>query len=131
MLGDGKVGHIDTRDVAEVAATVLTGDGHQGKIYPLTGPESLSMTEVAGALSSALGKEVRYVNVASDQVKAAILGMGAPEFVADALLELYMMISQGMADMVVGTFQEITGHDPRGFGEFAHDFASSFEGTSS
>ena len=129
MLGDGKVGHIDTRDVAEVAATVLTGEGHDGNIYPLTGPESLSMTEVAGRLSAALGKEVKYVNVAPDQVKAAIIGMGAPAFMADGLLELYMMISQGMADMVVGTFKAITGHNPRGFGEFAHDFASAFEGT--
>ena len=130
MLGDGKVGHIDTRDVAEVAATILTGEGHEGKIYPLTGPESLSMTEVAARLSAALGREVKYVNVAPDQVKAAIIGMGAPEFMADGLVELYMMISQGMADMLVGTFKEITGHDPRGFGQFAHDFASAFEGAS-
>ena len=130
MLGDGKVGHIDTRDVAEVAAVVLTGEGHEGKVYPLTGPESLSMTEVAARLSAALGKEVKYVNVAPDQVKAAIMGMGAPEFMADGLVELYMMISQGMADMVVGTFKDITGHDPRGFGQFANDFASAFEGTS-
>ncbi len=129
MLGDGKVGHIDTRDVAEVAAAVLTGEGHEGKVYPLTGPESLSMTEVAARLSAALGKEVKYVNVAPDQVRAAIIGMGAPEFMADGLVELYMMISQGMVDMVAGTFKEITGHDPRGFGQFAHDFASAFEGT--
>jgi len=56
--------------------------------------------------------------------------MGAPEFMADGLVELYMMISQGMADMVVETFKDITGHEPRGFGQFAHDFASAFEGTS-
>ncbi len=103
----------------------------EGKIYPLTGPESLAMTEVATRLSTALGKEVEYVNVAPDQIKAVIIGMGAPEFMADGLVELYMMISEGMADMVVGTFKEITGHDRRDFGQFAQDFASAFDGTSS
>jgi uncharacterized protein YbjT (DUF2867 family) len=78
ILGDGKVGHIDTRDVAEVAATVLTSEGHQGKIYPISGPESLSMTEVAGRLSSAIGREIRYVNVTPADVKTAILGMTPP-----------------------------------------------------
>ncbi len=54
-MGDGKVGHIDTRDIAVVAVTVLTSEGHEGQIYPLTGPESLSMAEVAARLSTAPG----------------------------------------------------------------------------
>ena len=126
MFGDGKVGHIDTRDIAEFAATILTSEGHEGKIYPLTGPESLSMSEVAERLSSALGKDVKYVNVTPDQVKASIAGMGAPEFLADALVELYTMISQGMADMVTDVFEEITGHEPQSFDQFARDFAPAF-----
>ena len=46
-MGDGKVGVIDTRDIGNVAATVLTSAGHEGKTYPLTGPEALSMGKLA------------------------------------------------------------------------------------
>lgn len=129
ILGDGKVGHIDTRDVAEVAATVLTSEGHEGKIYPLTGPESLSMTEVAGRLSAALGKEVKYVDVPSADVKGAIVGMGAPELLADALVQLYTMISEGKADMLSPATSEILGREPRSFNQFAQDFGPMFKGT--
>ncbi len=129
ILGDGKVGHIDARDVAEVAATVLTSEGHQGKIYPLSGPESLSMTEVAGRLSAAIGREIRYVNVTPADVKTAILGMGAPELTADIMVQLYTMISEGKADMVSPAASEILGREPRSFDQFAQDFAPMFKGT--
>ena len=126
MVGDGKVGHIDARDVSEIAATVLTSGGHEGKIYPLTGSESLSMSEVAARLSSVLDKEVKYVDIAPEQVKAAITGMGAPEFLADGLLELYAMISEGNVDMVTPMAKEILGREPRSLDQFAKDFAAAF-----
>ena len=46
-MEQAKIASIDVSDIAEVAAIVLTGHGHEGKIYPLTGPEALSMAEVA------------------------------------------------------------------------------------
>lgn len=128
MLGGGKVGHIDARDVSEVAAAVLTSEGHEGKIYPLTGSESLSMTEVVARLSSVLNKEVRYVDVTPEQVKAAITGMGAPEFMADGLVELDAMISEGKADMVTPMVNAILGREPRSLDQFAKDFATELQG---
>jgi len=46
MTGETPISYIDTRDVAAVAAQVLTSPGHQGKAYTLTGPEALSGDEV-------------------------------------------------------------------------------------
>src|SRR5947209_1295162 len=63
-MEDAKIASID---VAEVAATMLTSAGHEGKIYPLTGPEALSMAEVSERLSATTGKSIRYVNVSSDE----------------------------------------------------------------
>src|ERR1700690_3085658 len=62
-MGDARIASVDVVDVARVAAEVLTSPGHEGKIYPLTGPESLSMSEVADRLSAAIGRPVRYVPV--------------------------------------------------------------------
>ena len=62
-MKNGKVGMIDARDVAEAVAIVLTSDGHEGKSYLLTGPNSISISDVAETLSkvqeSELGAERR------------------------------------------------------------------------
>ena len=55
-MEDAKIASIDVGDIAEVAATILTTAGHEGKIYPLTGPEALTMAEVAERLSAVTGK---------------------------------------------------------------------------
>ena len=62
-IKDGNIGMIDARDIVDVAVKVLTGNGHEGKTYTLTGPASISFHEVAAALSKAVGKQVTYVDV--------------------------------------------------------------------
>src|SRR5262249_58473963 len=59
--GDGKVPLVDTRDIAAVAAVVLTSSGHDGKKYVLTGPEALSYFDVARFLSETAGRRITYV----------------------------------------------------------------------
>ena len=124
--GEGKVGVIDTRDIGNVVATILTSDGHEGKTYPLTGPEALSMGELAGKLSAVLGKEVKYVNVSQEKAKADLMAMGMPDWMADGWVAIAMMISSGAANMVTPMVQEVTGKDPRSFDQFARDFADAF-----
>src|SRR5713101_1477477 len=84
-MEDAKIASIDVGDIAEVAAIVLTGLGHEGKIYPLTGPEALNMAEVAERLSAATEKTIRYVNVAPEEATRANLAAGMPPYTAEAL----------------------------------------------
>ena len=127
-MGDGKVGVIDTRDIADVAATVLTSDGHKGQSYVLTGPEALSMADVAVKLSAALSKEVKYANASQDDAKAGMVAMGMSDVIADAWVQLAQMVSMGGAEMVTPMVKEITGKEPRSFDQFARDFAHAFKG---
>ena len=46
-MEDARIASIDVGDIAGIAARVLTSPGHEGKIYPLTGPQALTMAEVA------------------------------------------------------------------------------------
>src|SRR6266487_6446329 len=89
-MEDARIASIDIGDIAEVAVSVLTNSSsHEGKIYPITGPEALSMAEVAEKLSTATGKRIRYVNVAPEEAKRAQLVAGVPPYTADALAELF------------------------------------------
>lgn len=125
-MKDGKLGMIDVRDIVDVAAKVLTEPGHEGKTYALTGPASISVYDMAAGLSKALGKEVRYVDVPLAASREAIVGMGLPEWFADALNEYFKAFSEGFGDFATNDVEEIAGHPPRSYQTFALDFAEAF-----
>jgi uncharacterized protein YbjT (DUF2867 family) len=127
-MEDAKIAMIDVGDIAEVAATILTEPGHEGKIYPLTGPEALSMAEVAEKLSAATGKSIQYVNVTPDEAKRAQLAAGMPAFIADALAELFAERRKGKESQVSPIIPTIFGRRATSFDEFAMRNAAIFRG---
>lgn len=50
-------------DVAAVAAVALTQDGHAGRAYPMTGPETLTRARKVALIGHALGRDVPYVEL--------------------------------------------------------------------
>ena len=127
-MEDARIASIDIGDIAEVAAAILTRSGHEGAIYPLTGPEALSMADVAEKLSTASGKTVRYVNVAPEQATSAQLAAGMPRFTADALAELFAERRKGKEAQVSPVVQRILGRPATSFDEFAARHAAVFRG---
>jgi len=130
-MENAKIASIDICDVAEVAATVLTSAGHEGKIYPLTGPEALSMVEVAQRLSVATGKTVHYVNVSPEEAMRANLAAGMPSYTAEALAELFGERRKGKESQVSPVIQRLFGWRPTSFEEFARRSAAIFRGEQS
>ena len=127
-MEDARIASIDAGDIAEVAAKALTEPGHEGKIYPLTGPQALSMAEVAEKLSAATGKPIRYVNVAPDDARAAQLAAGVPQYTADALAELFAERRKGRESQVWPVIEEILGRRATSFDDFAARNAAIFRG---
>jgi uncharacterized protein YbjT (DUF2867 family) len=124
---EGRIGTVDTRDVAAVAKVVLTEPGHTGKTYVLTGPESLSYADMAATLASVLGREVRYVDVPPDDYKQTLLGFGLPEPLAEDIRVLYgELFREGAGDFVTTHVQDVVGRPPRSFEEFVRDHAHAF-----
>ena len=127
-MEDARIASIDVRDIAEVAAKALTEPGHEGKIYPLTGPEALSMAEVAEKLSTATGKPIRYVNIAPEEARKAQLAAGVPPYTADALAELFAERRKGKESKVWPDIEDILGRRATTFDEFATRHAAIFRG---
>jgi uncharacterized protein YbjT (DUF2867 family) len=130
-MEDAKIASIDVGDIADIAAKVLTGAGHEGKTYPLTGPEALTMTEVATKLSAATGKTIRYVNVPPDAARQAQLAAGMPLYLADALFELFAERRNGKEAKVWPDAGILLGRPPTSFDEFARRNAAVFQGEAS
>jgi uncharacterized protein YbjT (DUF2867 family) len=125
---DGKLGMIDAWDIGEVAAKVLTEEGHEGAVYTLTGPAAISFYEVAEVLSEVLGKEVRYVDISLEDAKRAMLNMGLSEWRADVLIEYAKAHSEGYSDFTTEDVEQLTGHPATSYKEFATDFERVFRG---
>jgi uncharacterized protein YbjT (DUF2867 family) len=127
-MEDARIASIDVGDIAEIAAKVLTGSGHEGKVYPLTGPEALTMTEVAARLSAATGKTIRYVNVPPEDARKAQLAAGMPPYLADALFELFAERRNGKESKVWPDAATLLGRRPTSFDQFASRNAAMFRG---
>ena len=127
-MADARIASIDIGDIAEVAIAVLTTSGHEGKTYPLTGPESLTMAEVAEKLSAVVGKSIRYVDVPPEEAKAARLAAGIPPYLADGLDELFAERRNGKESKVWATIEEVFGWHPTSFDTFARRHAAIFRG---
>jgi uncharacterized protein YbjT (DUF2867 family) len=127
-MEEARIASIDVGDITEIAARVLTSSGHEGKTYPLTGPEALTMTEVAEKLSAATGKTIRYVNVPPDAARQAQLAAGMPPYLADALFELFAERRNGKEAKVWPDAQALLGRLPTSFDEFAGRNAAVFRG---
>jgi uncharacterized protein YbjT (DUF2867 family) len=110
--GDGRIPFIDTRDIAAVAAVALTGPGHDGQKYILTGPEALSYYDIARILSEVIGRPVEY----HDRFDEA----------RDRNTLAAHQRAGGKTAMVHDTVRRILGRDPRSFAEFARDHAGVF-----
>ncbi|MZQ83552.1 NAD(P)H-binding protein [Paenibacillus sp. 5J-6] len=106
--GSGKVGWALQQEYAEAAAAVLVGDGHENKIYELSG-ELLTQNELASALGEVLGKEV-LVQQVDDAAYADILkGVGVPDFVVPILSAIQQGIREGTLEVVSDDFEKLLG----------------------
>lgn len=125
--GDAAIPMIDTRDIAGVAATILTEDGHDGKIYTLTGPEAIPFGEAAAVLTDVLGREVGFVSETYDDAWRRLRRAGlAPWHIGAQLALAGYQRRGGGTGIVTDVVERITGRPPRSFRDFARDYASAF-----
>ncbi|HZD04004.1 MAG TPA: hypothetical protein VE173_03775, partial [Longimicrobiales bacterium] len=118
-----------TRDIAEVAAAVLTGEGHEGETYTLTGPEALSYGEATGILSRVLGRPLTYVAESVDEAWTRRRAAGQPVWLAAAQLAIAeYQRAGGPTERTTDTAERITGRRPRTLERFAQDHRAALRG---
>ena len=126
-FADGKTSLIAGADVGAVAAAVLASPAaHIGKVYDLTGPQSLSMTQYAQEFSGVLGRTIRYVNVPPQIWEAKLPEARLPEHLIAHLITMGQLNRDSRYDRMTDTFQKLVGRAPISAGEFVRRHAAVF-----
>lgn len=126
-IGDSKISIIDIRDIAAAAGEALTEEGHQGKIYDLTGPEALTHTTIAEKLSNAVGRQIQFIDISSETLLNILLSVEFPLWQAEGLVEDYAHYKLGEAAEIKDGVWQATGKSPHTFDDFALNYAPLFK----
>jgi uncharacterized protein YbjT (DUF2867 family) len=123
-FADVAVAMVDPYDLAAVAAAALLSDGHEGRIYVVSGPEALRPADRLGILGAALGRELRLEALSDDEARAQMSAQMPSEYV-DAFFDFYV---EGSLDesQVQPTVCEVLGREPRTFEQWAAAHADAF-----
>jgi uncharacterized protein YbjT (DUF2867 family) len=124
-MGNGTTGMADIRDIGAVCAEVLTGAGHVGKSYEITGPEVLTFHDVAEQFSEVLATKIEYVPMPMEQFRVRMTNVLEPWHL-NAVCELFREIAETGLDHTTDTFRQLTGRDPISLRQFIRDNVALF-----
>lgn len=109
--GDGGVAAVAQDDIADAAVAILLAPSqHDGRTYELTGPQALTLDEVARILSEHNGQPVTYIRETLKQAYDSRAGYGAPQWQVDAWVSTYTAIAAGELERVTADIPTLTGH---------------------
>lgn len=116
---------IDADDIADIVVAALTGNGHGGQIYEVTGPRLMTFAEAAAEIAEATGKPIDYVPVTVDDYVEALRREGVPEEFVRLLEMLTRHVLDGRNESVTDGVQRALGREPRDFRDYARAAAAS------
>lgn len=109
--GDGRAAVVAQDDIADAVVAVLRDPGaHAGRVYELTGPQALTLAEVAAVITTVTGRPVSYVRETIEEAYASRASYGAPDWQLDAWVSTYTAIADGSLATVTTAISELTGH---------------------
>jgi NAD(P)H dehydrogenase (quinone) len=139
--GEGRVAWVTRDDIADVAAAVLTGTGHEGHIYDVTGPEAITMAETAEKLSSALKRKITYQAQTAQEARATrttsrleafdaerrmLTGHGLDDYEVEVFVTHFLQIAAGDLADVSDTVPKLAGHPAQSLAEYLRQHPESY-----
>lgn len=110
--GSGKAAFTLRNDMAEVAAELLTTEGHAGKSYRIVAEEALSYADIAALLAAQTGKDVQHVSPTVDAYIQTLVGAGVPEGLASFFATFSKAIEVGEFDRTDSDIEQLIGRKP-------------------
>ncbi|ORM34157.1 NAD(P)H-binding protein [Williamsia sp. 1135] len=119
VLPVGAVGEpfLDADDIADAAVEALTGDGHDGRVYELTGPRLLTFAEATAEIGRELGRDIAFIQVGLDEYRAGMAEAGVPDEYAEMVIALFGTLFDGRNSRTASGVRELLGRDAVDFGD--------------
>ncbi|MEV4435804.1 NAD(P)H-binding protein [Streptomyces sp. NPDC049585] len=122
--GEGKEPFVDADDIADVAVAALTGEGHHGRTYELSGPEALTFGEAAARIGATTGREIHFVDLDDEAFLKSATEAGVPAEHAGILLGLQTAIRNGYDAHLSTGVRDALGREPRSFDAYVRAAAA-------
>ncbi len=130
---DGRIAHVTRQDCINCAIEVMATDGHDNRIYNITGPELNTMQDVARIVSETAGKPIEYVDVTDDDMYAHFDSLGIPRsaiddnvvegvpWCSDDMVSFERTIREGRFAVISDDVEKLTGNKPQSLRSFAEE----------
>jgi uncharacterized protein YbjT (DUF2867 family) len=115
-------------DIAAVAAVALLDDGHAGRAYNLTGPQSLTARERIMILSHAIGRHITFAPITHEQAVDRLIATGVSQADAEYVVGWYAAPGD-VSTTVVDTVERVTARPARSFAQWAAEHVERFQGS--
>ena len=139
--GEGRAAWVTRDDIADVAAAVLTGTGHIGRTYDITGPEALTMTETAEILSAAIKRKIEYRAQTPQEARTtrstsrlekfeaerrSLTGQGLDDYEVEVFVTHFLQIANGDLAEVSHVVPDLTGHAAQSLAQYLQQHPESY-----
>lgn len=124
--GNGTIAWVSRDDLADVTVAVLTGTGHDGASYDITGPHALTLSEAAKQFSHVTGLLASYQPETLEEARASRARFNPSEWELEAWVSTYLAIATGEMSVVSHTVQALTGHAPQSFPDYIRRHPESY-----
>ncbi|TDC76165.1 NAD(P)H-binding protein [Streptomyces hainanensis] len=118
-VGSAPEPFVDARDIADVAAALLTSDRHQGRTFVLSGPRAVTFTTAVATIAEASGRAMRYAEITPEEFRDLVLAAGWPEAAATELNAMYAAMRSGAWAEPGDGVQRVLGREPIDFATYA------------
>jgi uncharacterized protein YbjT (DUF2867 family) len=131
--GNGRAAWVTRDDIADVAVAVITGEGHSGRTYDVTGPEALTMAETAERLSVAFKRKIVYQAQTPEEARTTrstsrleeyeserrmLTGQGLDDYEVEVFVTHFLQIAMGDLARVSDAVPALTGHPAQSLAEY-------------
>jgi uncharacterized protein YbjT (DUF2867 family) len=139
--GKGRAAWVTRDDIADVAVAVLTGTGHSGRIYNVTGPEALTMAETAEVLSAAVKRKIVYQAQTPQEARTTrstsrlekyeterriLTGRGLDDYEVEVFVTHFLQIATGELAEVSDAVPDLTGHPAQSLAQYFKQYPESY-----
>jgi NAD(P)H dehydrogenase (quinone) len=122
--GEGAISYATREDCAAVAASALASGFDGRRTLEVTGPEALTIPEVAVLVATVTGRPLEPVPVPVEALVSGLVASGLPDPVARLIASFDHAAALGALAPLTATVKDLTGREPQALAEFLATHAS-------